>query len=311
MVSNFSMDLDKLRIFYYIAKAGSLNRAAEDLNVSQPSLTRSMQVLEHSLKTKLFMRHPKGLTLTHEGEIWFDHAKRAIAELETARALVEEDSKIVKGNLKITTTFGFASTVLFPYLTEFLKTYPNVNLSLICDDTNLDLYKRGADVAIGPRWLHDPTITQTYLTTRKLNIYASAKYLEEYGEPKTPQDLDNHKLIVFSLPNDYLPYSITKWLLTVGASPGIIRTPYMTVNSTECLFQAASQDLGLIALSNDSSYLKNSNLVQILNDLESPTTDIFISYPKNLKNIRRIRALEGFLVDEFSLKQKVVKLAQG
>jgi DNA-binding transcriptional LysR family regulator len=301
------MDLEKLRVFYYVAKAGSFRKAAEELNVAQPSLSRSIQVLEHTLKTKLFLRHPRGVLLTREGEVWFKYMQRAMAELETARTLVAEDGKKVQGELKITTTYGFASAVLFPHLVDFAKLYPDVNLHLMCNDENLDLTIREADVAIRPKEKGAPNLIQTLLTTSKLQIYASPQYLEKFGKPKNPSDLDTHRLIIFADPQHYLPYGKPNWLLRVGAPHGYLRKPYMTVNSVECLYEAAINSLGIITLSNNSSFLKNNNLIQILENIEPPQSHLYYVYPKNLKSVRSVRALEGYLLEAFSNNKNILQ----
>ncbi len=140
-------------------------KAADELNTTQPSLSRNIQALESMLKTTLIIRTSRGLILTREGEIWFQYVKKALAELETAKMLVEQDSHKVQGEIKITTTFGFASTVLIPHLAEFSELYPDVRLNLICNDANLNLNMREADVAITTPDFYNPSLLKTYLST--------------------------------------------------------------------------------------------------------------------------------------------------
>jgi len=303
------MDLEKLKLFYHVAKAGSFRGAARELNMAQPGLSRRINVLEHVLKTKLFVRHSNGVLLTREGEIWFRHMKKVMTELETAKTIVAEDNTKVQGELKITTTFGFASTVLFQHLSDFAGLYPDVNIILICNDENLDLTMREADIAIAPTGLYDPGLIQTHLTSRTVNIYASKEYLSNFGEPKHPEELDQHRLIVFSPPRELLMYSVTSWLLKIGAPHGHIRTPYMVVNSVECMGQAAAKGLGIIALSQDSSLIKQHKLVHILKGNKGPTSEMYYVYPENLKHVRAVRALEGYLLEAFKGTSKVRKIS--
>jgi DNA-binding transcriptional LysR family regulator len=295
------MEWDKLKVFYTVAKEGSLSKAAQRMNIAQSAVTRTIAILEHSLKTSLFIRSSRGVVLTRQGERVFKEAQEMAIRAENIRAIVEEGQTEVKGEIKVTSGFGFSSTSLGQHIMDFMETYPEVYIDLICNDEDLDLKTREADISIKP---FDPkggdSLIQTFLLTRVQHLYASPNYIRKKGMPKNIEDLEYHSFISFNNPHRPLPYGPHEWILRAGLpdhKPS--RNPIMTVNSVECLYQAAIKGLGIIALSKDSMLLERTELIQILPDLQSPKIEMHFIYPKSLKSIKLIKVLEKFLVQRY------------
>ena len=105
-----NLEWDRLKVFYHVAKERSISRAAERLRTFQPSVTRCIRQLEHQAQSKLFIRNRKGLILTQQGEILFDHVKNAMTEIELAQNKISGAAEDVNGILKITTTYAYDPT---------------------------------------------------------------------------------------------------------------------------------------------------------------------------------------------------------
>lgn len=290
------MELNKVRYFYTIAVEGSFTKAAQRLGIAQSSLSDAILKLEYSLKTALFIRTPKGVTLTADGETLFHHARNIIIESENAIAAIRHQKNEVAGKIRLLTTYGFASTNLFPHLIQFLKTYPDVQLTLVCNDEDLDIKVREADVSIRPYIPNIKNFHQVYLTSNKQNLYASFKYLEKHGLPKTVDDLKQHFFVIFDNPQYALPYGEIEWVLGIGNTNSFRKTQ-LIVNSVECLYQAAVEGLGIIALSQRSALLKTGQLLPILPTLHSQNRKLYFTYPKELTNIKAIETLKNYLVE--------------
>ena len=142
------MDWDKLRVFHAVAEAGSFTHAGEALNLSQSAVSRQISALEESLSVPLFHRHARGLILTEQGELLHRTAREVFSKLAMTEAMLTESKDRPKGPLKVTTTVSFGSAWLTPRIREFLDLYPEIQVSLVVDDTELDLSMREADVAI-------------------------------------------------------------------------------------------------------------------------------------------------------------------
>lgn len=288
------MELDKLRVFHAVAEAGSFTRAGEALNLSQSAVSRQVSALEESLQVPLFHRHARGLMLTEQGEILFKTVREILAKLNMAEARIIESRERPEGPLKITTTVAFGSVWLAPRLKEFLDEYPDIEVSLVLTDNELDLSMRQADVAIRMTAPTQGDLVQRRLMTIHYHVFAAPTYLQKHGMPRRPEDLDDHRLIVFG-EDARPPAPNLNWLLRAGMHNGEARKAFLRVNSTYAIYRAVRSGIGIGALPN---YLnrETENLVEILPELRGPMLDVFFVYPEELRQSNRIAVFRDFLV---------------
>lgn len=288
------MDWDKLRIFHAVAEAGSFTHAGESLNLSQSAVSRQISALEESLEVLLFHRHARGLMLTEQGETLLRTAREIAKKLNMAEARIVESRERPAGPLRITTTIAFGSVWLAPRLKEFLEDYPDIEASVVLSENELDLSMREADVAIR---LTPPTqadLVQRRLMTLRYHVFAAPSYLKEHGMPRTPEDLDNHRLIIFG-DDARTPVPSINWLLDAGVRNDNKRKPCLKVNSTYGVFRAVQSGIGIGALP-DYLNQETGNLVEILPELRGPDVDVFFVYPEELRNSIRIKVFRDFLI---------------
>jgi DNA-binding transcriptional LysR family regulator len=291
------MDWDKLRIFYAVAEAGSFTHAGETLNLSQSAVSRQIGALEDSLKVPLFHRHARGLILTEQGEVLHRTAKDVFAKLAMTEALLTEGKMKPKGVLKVTTTFAFGTTWLTPRLREFLDLYPDICLTLLIDDRQLDLAMREADVAIRMTPPKQPDLIQRHLTTLHMKICASKDYIARNGMPKSLDELKDHRVIGFPS-NMQMPFPNANWLLETAKleseSPNTL-----LVSNMYAIFRAVEAGIGIAAL---PDFLTNGQeqFVQVLPDVPGPTVDAFFVYAEELRHSKRIAVLRDYLIEKVS-----------
>ena len=288
------MDWDKLRVFHAVAEAGSFTHAGEALNLSQSAVSRQISALEESLSVPLFHRHARGLILTEQGELLYRTAKDVFAKLAMAEGMLSESRDRPKGPLKVTTTVAFGSTWLTPRLREFLELHPEIELSLVLDDSELDLSMREADVAIRMSPPRQPDLIQRHLVTVHFHVYASPDYVKKHGAPERPEDLDGHKLIIYG-EEMRSPVANVNWLLQLGAPPDRPRRPTFCVNNIYAIYRAALSGLGVAAL---PDYMANETgtLQRVLPDHAGPPVDAYFVYPEELRSSKRIGVFRDFLV---------------
>lgn len=288
------MDWDKLRVFFAVAEAGSFTHAGEVLNLSQSAVSRQVSALEESLEVSLFHRHARGLMLTEQGDILYRAAREILQKLNSAEARISESREQPKGPLRITTTIAFGSIWLAPRLKEFLEAYPDIDVSLMLTDSELDLSMREADLAIRMMPPTQPDLVQRRLMTLSYHVFAAPEYLEIHGTPEKPEDLDDHRLIVFG--EEFRPPVPTlNWLLELGARDDSKRKAFLRVNSTYAIFRAVQSGIGIGALPH---YLnqETGNLVPILPELEGPDVDVYFVYPEEMRHSNRIAVFREFIV---------------
>ncbi len=288
------MDWDKIRIFHTVAEAGSFTRAGDELALSQSAVSRQISALERELNAPLFHRHARGLILTEQGDILFRASRDMRMRLETTRARLAETRERPSGDLKVTATVGLGSLWLTQRLPEFLDLYPEIRVELILTNEELDLAMREADVGIRLRQPTQPDLIQRRLFTVHFHIYASPDYIKRFGEPKSLEDLDNHRIISFG--GDQPSYLLAvHWLSTAGRDLRNPRQANCIINNISGLKTAVENGAGIAVL---PDYVADSNtqLVQVLRDVEMPSLDSYFVYAEEMRSVARVQVFRDFLV---------------
>jgi DNA-binding transcriptional LysR family regulator len=288
------MDWDKLRVFHAVAEAGSFTHAGEALNLSQSAVSRQISALEESLNVPLFHRHARGLILTEQGELLYSTAREVFAKLAMTEGLLTESKDRPKGPLKVTTSVGFGSIWLTPRIREFLELYPDIQVAMVVDDSELDLSMREADVAIRMSPPRQPDLVQRHLMTVRVHLYAAPEYLKKHGTPRRAEELDQHRLVIYG-DESRAPISNINWALEAGVKPGHERRPILQVNNTYGLLRAVSSGLGIAALA-DYVAAEAPDLVRVLPELTGPPVEAYFVYPEELRSSKRISVFRDFLI---------------
>lgn len=289
-----TMDWDKLKVFHAAAEAGSFTHAGEQLGLSQSAVSRQVSALEQDLKVPLFHRHARGLILTEQGDLLYRTAHDVFTKLAATRTKLTDSREKPNGELRVTTTVGLGVHWLTPRLGEFLDLYPDIRVSLIVTDEELDLAMREADVAIRLRKPIQPDLIQRRLFSLRFHAYASPEYLKKFGTPRAVEDLDQHHLLVLGgkIPT-YLQSS--NWLLAAGRDSKGPRAPWLTINNIMGLLRAAQRHIG-IAMLPDYLVEEDGGLVQLFGESNAVEFDTYFVYPEELKSVARIHVFRDFLV---------------
>lgn len=288
-----TMDWDKLRIFHAVAEAGSFTHAGEQLNLSQSAVSRQISALEEMLAVPLFHRHARGLILTEQGELLYRTAHEVFGKLAMVEAQLVESKDRPKGLLKVTATVALGSTWLAPRLREFMEVYPDIEVHLILTDRELDLSMREADVAIRMAPPRQADLIQRHLLTVHMQAYASASYVKKHGIPKSADELDKHRIIVYG-EDERPPVPDTNWLLRVGLKDGVRRSA-LTCNNVYGILRAVQSGAGIAALPEYMVQGEN-DLVRVLPEHEGPQIDAYFVYSEELRTTKRIAVFRDFLL---------------
>jgi DNA-binding transcriptional LysR family regulator len=290
------MDWDKLRVFHAAAAAGSFTHAGEQLGLSQSAVSRQVSALETELRVPLFHRHARGLILTEQGELLYRTTRDVLLKLQTVKATLSDSREKPTGELRVTTTIGLGVSWLTPRLHEFMDAYPEISLSLILTDEELDLAMREADIAIRFRQPTQPDLIQRKLFTVHFHVYAARSYIDRVGEPQTLEDLDRHRLIAYGGPVPSF-FKQMNWLLQAGRPPNDPRRPHMTINNINGILNAAQSGVGLAVLP-DYLLETTNGLHMVLGSAAVPAFETFFVYPEELKHLARIQVFRDFLVSK-------------
>ena len=290
------MDWDRLRIFCAAAEVGSFTHAGDMLELSQSAVSRQIAALEEEVGVPLFHRHARGLILTEPGETLFRTALEMKLKIETARARLVDTREKPNGLLRITTTIGLGTYWLTPRLGEFLDGYPEIRVELLLIDEELDLAMRQADVAIRLRLSVQSDLVQRRLFTVHFHAYASAEYVKRRGAPKSPEDLDGHRIVAFGGVGP--PYLLeTSVLPSLGRDARNPRQPALTVSNVSSVKRAIESGFG-VGILPDYLVGQTSNLVRVLTESEMPSLDTYFVYPEELRNVARIQVFRDFMIQK-------------
>ena len=299
------MDWDKLRIFHAVADAGSLTHAGDRLNLSQSAVSRQIRGLEEQLNTNLFHRHARGLILTEQGELLFDATTAMNKRLDAAAARIRDSEEEVFGELRVTTTTGFGTLWLAPRLSKLYEQYPDLKVDLMLEERVLDLPMREADVAIRFKEPSQADLIRKRLMTVRMCLYATQTYLDENGVPASLNDLNEHRLICQNTDSDQ-----------VGAGLNLIQRllvndvrSMLTVNNYFGVLQGVLHHLGIGVLP-DYLIEEFPALMQVLPETESSEVPVFLAYPEELRQSKRVAAFRDFVQDEIVSYRKTLKQRQ-
>ena len=289
------MDWDKLRIFHAVADAGSFTHAGETLHLSQSAVSRQISSLEDSLEVRLFHRHARGLILTEQGELLYRTVHDVFAKLTMVEARLSDSHERPQGPLKIATTVGLGSLWLTPRINEFIELYPDIEVTLVTTDEELDVSMREADCAIR---LTPPTqgdLIQRRLTRVHTHVFASPTYLQNKGMPDKVRDLVHHNIIAYDEDRAMAAPNLNWLLAAVRDATNEEPHRVLTLNNLYGVFRAVEAGVGMAGLP-DFLAREAQNLVRVLPELEGPGNDAFFVYPEELRNSQRIGVFRDFLL---------------
>lgn len=191
-------NLNSLHAFVQVAKKSSFSAAAKEMNVSKAYISKMVQSLEQELNQKLLTRTTRLVKLTREGERFFDQCEEALQKILAAKKELMLKEKTPRGVLRVTLAGVFGEEYITPIALSLMKNYPELSIELSFTEKLVDLIKEDYDIAIRVGELNDSSLKAYKIAVRKEYLCASPKYLKEYGHPKTPDDLRNHKCLVGS-----------------------------------------------------------------------------------------------------------------
>ena len=131
-----NQNLSSYRIFYTVANTGNISKAAKELYISQPAISKSIQKLEESVGCKLFSRSSRGVVLTDEGKLLYEHVSEAFETLTMGEEKLKRSIELGVGHLKIGVSSTLCKYLLLPYLKEFIRQNPHISISISCQSTN-------------------------------------------------------------------------------------------------------------------------------------------------------------------------------
>lgn len=192
------MDLNEIRVFVKVVRAGGFSRAAKQLGMPNSTVSARVSALERRLGVTLLQRTTRTLRLTEAGERYFRQVAEGMEEILRAEAEISTSQDEPQGLLRVTAPIDMGDAHFVELVHAFKRKYPKVSLELIFSDRRLDLVAEGVDVAIRAGELKDSGLIAKKLGQICWAVYASPAYLERAGTPAHPKDLRRHECLQFT-----------------------------------------------------------------------------------------------------------------
>jgi DNA-binding transcriptional LysR family regulator len=271
--------MDKLRamaIFVRIVDEGSLTAAAEVLDMSVPSIVRTLAALEHALGVRLINRTTRRSSLTDAGREYYERCRRVLAEVEAADASLSARRTEARGRLRVTAPVMYGRLRLGPVITDFLARHPGIEIELLLLDRVVDLVEEGIDVALRIAHLPESTLVAIPVGQTRRVVCAAPRYIKRAGAPKTPSDLAAHRCIVFT---GLAPGN--EWLFAGKRTERVSVQPILRTNQFDVAVDACLQALGCgqFLSYQVEALLGEGKLKRVLKDFEPAFMSIHIVYP--------------------------------
>jgi DNA-binding transcriptional LysR family regulator len=289
--------LQELQVFVRAAESGSFSRAARELGLSQPSVSRIIGELETRLGVTLLLRTTRRVTVTDAGALFLDRAREILAEIEDAEDAARGVDSL-RGIIRLALPVIYGTREIIPRLPKFLAAHPLLQVEMAVADARQDLVAEGADVAIRLGELNDSVFGARKLDTLEIMLVASPLYLKARGTPKTPADLASHDCI-FGPGN----FGRDSWSFTRnGTETSVDVRGRIHTNSGPGVFASAMAGLGIAMASTVmfAAEVKAGALVPLLRSYKLEPVDVHAVFPGGPRPSTKVRALVDFLVKELN-----------
>lgn len=285
-----------MRMYVEVVEHAGFSKAAVALQMSPAKVSTQISNLEKHLGVQLLSRTTRTCALTDDGESYYAHCKRVLADIDQTEASLGRARGVPQGRLRIDASVTFINRLLLPVLGTFRARYPEIEIEMLHTAHVFDVQTEGLDVMfrLGP--LHDSSLIARQLGTTVMVTAAAPSYLARYGEPHTPQDLMKHQCIHFL---DSTTGRLMPWDFERSGEGVQIRPPAgLSFNQGESRLAAAVMGLGIyrgIRLNLDR-LLAAGALKLVLQDWVTPSPPIYIAYEHHRNLSSRVRAFVDFMV---------------
>lgn len=291
------MDTEAVRLFVSAADLLNISAAGRQLGLAPAVAGARLAKLEKEVGADLLHRSTRKVSLSLEGAEFLPFAREIIAQEDAGLVALGKGNPEVSGTLRFACSSTFAQLYIAPILSEFLDRFPQINLDLRLSDTQTNLIEGGFDLALRNLAIEDSAMIGRKLADDKRVLCASPEYVKQNGSPKTPDDLDGHRLVVFGdLKRD----------LTASGGRQCQFPPPKTKAQIRCddgastrLATQAGVGISMNSIWSIHKELREGSLIRVLPDYEvNDGSAVWLVYPKSNVLTSKVRVMIDFLIEK-------------
>jgi DNA-binding transcriptional LysR family regulator len=290
--------LQSVKLFMRVVELGSFSKAAAELGVGQPAVTKQVARMEQQLGARLLHRSTHGVTATEIGALYYEKCRTIAHHVEEADSVAALLQSQVRGAMRISTSVAFGRRVLGPLLMRFMRGHPDLQVEIGVDDRYVDLVEQGVDVAVRMGRLADSSLGARHLGMNPWVLVAAPAFLAGRAAPSRPQDLAAHDCLIYSTVQ-----GDARWHFTGagGQAESVAVKGPLRSNSLSLLLEAAVDGMGVAAL---PRYVAQESLDQgavapLLDTWSLPAQEIHAVFPSPRMLPLKVSGFVGWLQAQF------------
>ena len=289
----------EMAVFVRVADGGSLSKAARELKLSQPSVSRIVGTLEARLGTTLLLRTTRSISLTDAGALYLERARNLLAEMEEAEQATRGVDSL-QGVIRLAMPLMYGTRAVIPALAPFLARHPDLKVEITMSDARQNLITDGVDVAIriGIGTLEDSTFGARKLALVERVVVAAPAYLSARGQPATPADIAKHDCIV-----QHGLFGGESWRFTHNQTVTSVDVhARLWINSAPGVLAAAVSGLGIALATNlmAGEELRTGQLIRLLEAYRLDPAEVYAVFPAGPRPSAKVRAIVDHLAASFA-----------
>jgi LysR family transcriptional regulator for bpeEF and oprC len=295
-----------MRAFARVAERASFAQAADELDISRAAASAHVAALEKHLGVRLLNRTTRRVSLTAEGSDYLRRARRILDEVQDAEETLRGSRSKPQGRLRVDVPVSFGRYLLLPALPDFTRRYPAIELDIRLNDRVVDLVAERVDVALRVGTLRQAGLVARRVSQVNIVTCASPTYLADKGDPHTPDELREHRLLGVSPPTGGTP----EWTFPAPYTPRRLKLHFaMQFNAAEAPVIAAAAGLGITHTADliVAEYVARGELKLILEEFVIPGPPISLVYPSAGHQSAKVRVFSDFAADLMRRWSEVVR----
>ncbi len=289
--------LSAMRAFIRVVETGNFTRAADTLSMPKATVTNLIQGLEAHLHTKLLNRTTRRVMVTTDGALYYERAAQIVSEIAELDGSLTNSQGLPNGRLRVEMAGAFADWIVVPALCDFYQKYPDIRIDLGVGDRTVDYLAENVDCALRAGTPADQSLIARRVSEVELITCASPLYIEKYGIPNRPEDLENdHYSVSYfrAQTNRTLPFEFRKDNEELEINPRYL----VSVNESRTFVTAATRGLGIAQLPRFMirNELESGELIQVLPEWNREPLGLYIVYPPNRHLSNKVRVFVDWMV---------------
>ncbi|MGB5958381.1 LysR family transcriptional regulator [Pseudomonas sp.] len=290
---------DAMQAFARVVETGSFTKAAATLHMSKTTVTQLVQQLEARLRVRLLNRTTRKVNVTADGAAYYERVVRLLVDMDDAETSVSSASMAPRGRLRVDVPSPLARVLLIPALPGFFARYPDIQLTLGASDRVVDIISENVDCVVRGGEITDQSLVARHVGDLQLGIYAAPGYLQRFGMPKHPRELEEgqHKTVGFlwSRTGKTLPYAMHRGEERMEAQG----RPQLTVDDGNAYLAAGLAGLGMLWLPQYMAkpHLARGELLALFDDWQMSPMPMYLAFPPNRHVSAKVRVFIDWITE--------------